>query len=78
MIYYLLKPNKPFTFEHLFHIYFQAEEDNQNDIEDLTALLNRMGSGKFWTYCVWALIYIRGQIALSVDPGFERYASRNE
>ena len=47
MIYYLLKPNKPFTFEHLFHIYFQAEEDNQNDIEDLTALLNRMGSGEF-------------------------------
>ena len=51
MIYNLLLPNKPFLyFVHFFHIYFKAEEDNQNDIEDLTALLNRMGSGKFSTY----------------------------
>ena len=30
----------------MFYLCFQAEEGNQNDIEDLTALLNRMGSGK--------------------------------
>ena len=48
MIQCLLELNKPSAcILHLFNMFFQAEEENQNDIEDLTALLNRMGSGKF-------------------------------